>query len=62
MRLQELLNLPPAQSFLVHLSIAHCIARLGGADERWLDGGKRKFNERGGLGCVVASIDGTVVP
>ena len=34
MRLQELLNLLPAQSLLVRLSIAHSVARLDGVDER----------------------------
>lgn len=61
MRLQELLNLLPAQSFLVHLSGAHCITRMDGVNERCFDDGEHKFDERGGLACIVAGIDGIVV-
>ena len=61
MRLQELLNLLPAQSFLVHLSIAHCITRMDGVDERCFDGREHELDERGGLVCIVAGIDGIVV-
>lgn len=61
MRLQELLNLLPTQSFLVHLSVAHCITRVDGVDERCFDDGEHKLDERGGLACIVAGIDGIVV-
>ena len=61
MRLQELLNLLPAQGFLVHLPIAHCITRMDGVDERCFDDGEHKLDERGGLACIVAGIDGIVV-
>ena len=61
MRLQELLNLLPTQSFLVHLSGAHCITRMDGVDERCFDGGEHELDERGGLACIVAGIDGIVV-
>ena len=61
MRLQELLNLLPAQSFLVHFSGAHCITRMDGVDERCFDDGEHKLDERGGLACIVAGIDGIVV-
>ena len=61
MRLQELLNLLPAQSFLVHFSGAHCITRMDGVDERCFDGGEHELDERGGLACIVAGIDGIVV-
>lgn len=61
MRLQELLNLLPAQSFLIHLSGAHCITRMDGVDERGFDDGEHKLDERGGLACIVAGIDGIVV-
>lgn len=61
MRLQELLNLLPAQSFLVRLSGAHCITRVDGVDERCFDGGEHELDERGGLACIVAGIDGIVV-
>ena len=61
MRLQELLNFLPAQGFLVHLSIAHCITRMDGIHERCFDGGEHEFDEHGGLACIVAGIDGIVV-
>ena len=32
-----------------------------GVDERCFDGGEHKFDEHGGLACIVAGIDGSVV-
>ena len=61
MRLQELLNLLPAQGFLVRLSSTHCITRMDGIHERCFDDGEHELNERGGLACIVAGIDGIVV-
>ena len=61
MRLQELLNLLPAQSFLVHFPIAHCITRMDDVDERCVDGGEHEFDKRGGLACIIAGIDSSVV-
>ena len=61
MCLQELLDLLPAQGFLVHLPIARCITRMDGVDERGFDDGEHKLDERGELACIVADIDGIVV-
>ena len=61
MRLQELLNFLPAQGFLVHLSIAHYITRMDGVDERCFDSGEHELDKRGGLACIVAGIDSSVV-
>ena len=61
MRLQELLNLLPAQGFLVHLPIAYCITRMDGVDERCFNGREHEFDKRGGFARIVAGIDSIVV-
>lgn len=58
---QKPFNLQLSQSFFIHLSISHYIARFDCIHERRFDNGQHKFNKRRGTSSGIGYIDSIII-